>query len=568
MLESTVADNAKKTLFFLCVFVIVSISFALFMEIVNIFYIYITYSPVPFWDTWDNITITQLFGNFFSHHNEHRIVLPRLFFILDTYFDGGRQIIPLFGTHFLMIGYGVLMGVVARKLLNLSTLGTVAVSALLCGLFLSMQQRNILEWGFMVSWPLVYVSAILSYIFAFDERINKKTIFYSFLFAFLSSISMANGALTLFPVGVVALFTGKWRLFLFSVIGSGALLLLQFWGLKAQPTSLQSGDVIEVLRYTLAYVGGPLYLLLFYVFSTGPDPLRYGGEGIDPVLALYVGGVLILGFAILTFRVLFVSKRNIQFTLVAIGGFVLVTALATSTGRFSHGLATAVDGRYGMGGVLFTVVVGMMFIDFVVSNDRSAKPYVALAMIGLMFAASAHQVHMAKRDREWANLRRMPAAALLTGVNDSFVMKLVYPWENAFPSLLEGVQKERLGMYSETWADWIGKPLPLPVVDGVCSGELKASESVVNVPGALRVNGWATYPNAGFDNKRVVILDKTGTVVGYGFNGWETDKVRPALSVLDSSLDGWYGYVRSGAEQPLKPFLLIHGGRQACPLPG
>ncbi|WHS32571.1 hypothetical protein QLQ09_11815 [Brucella sp. NM4] len=467
-----------------------------------------------------------------------------------------------------MIGYGVLMGIVARYLLKLSTLGTVAVSALLCGLFLSMQQRNILEWGFMVSWPLVYVSAILSYVFAFDDNHKKNSLIYSFLFAFLSSISMANGALTLIPVAGVTLFTGKWRLFLFSVIGSGALLLLHFWGLKAQHTCLQSGNVIEVLKYTLAYVGGPLYLLLFYVFSTAPDPLRYGGEGIDPVLALYVGGALILGFAILTFRVLFVTKRHIQFTLVAIGGFVLVTALATSTGRFSYGLATAVDGRYGMGGVLFTVVVGMLFIDIIVSSERSAKPYVVLAMITLMFATAAHQVHMAKRDREWANLRRMPAAALLADVNDSFVMKLVYPWENAFPSLLEGVQKERLGMYSEKWADWIGKPLPLPVVDGACSGELNTSEPVANVQGALRVNGWATYPNAGIENKRIVILDRTGTVVGYGFNGWVTEKVRPALSVLGSSLDGWYGYVGPGAEQPLKPFLLINGGRQACPLPG
>jgi len=568
MSDSVAVANNKKIMMALFLFVFLSIFYALFMEFVNILYIYITYSPVPFWDTWDNITLVQLVGNFFSHHNEHRIVLPRLFFILDTYFDGGRQIIPLFGTHILMIGYGVLMGVVARNLLKLSTLGTVAVSALLCGLFLSMQQRNILEWGFMVSWPLVYVSAILSHIFAFDEKTNKKTIFYSFLFAFLSSLSMANGALTLIPVAVIALFTGKWRLLLFSVIGSGALLLLHFWGLNAQPTSLKPDDVIEVLKYTLAYVGGPLYLLLFYVFSTGPDPLRYGGEGIDPVLSLYVGGALILGFAILTFRVLFVTKRNIQFTLVAIGGFVLVTALATSTGRFSHGLATAVDGRYGMGGVLFTVIVGMMFIDFIVSNERSAKPYVALAMITLMFATAAHQVHMAKRDREWANLRRTPAAALLTGVNDNFVMGLIYPWKNAFPALLEGVQKERLGMYSETWADWVGKPLPLPVIDAACSGELNAIVPVEGVPGAFRVNGWATYPNAGIENKRIVILDRTGTVVGYGFNGWVTDKVRPALSVLGGSLDGWYGYVRPGAEQPLKPFLLIHGGRQACPLPG
>ncbi len=58
-----------------------------------------TYSPLPHWDEWalfDHLaTSNASLSWLWAQHNEHRILVPKLFFLLDLYFfrgkDGERQ---------------------------------------------------------------------------------------------------------------------------------------------------------------------------------------------------------------------------------------------------------------------------------------------------------------------------------------------------------------------------------------------------------------------------------------------------------------------------------------------
>ena len=550
--------------------VLASVAFALFMEVVNIRFIAMTFVPVPFWDTWDNITPSQLFSRFFQHHNEHRIVIPRMFFIADAFLDGGRQVLPMLATHALVIANGCLVGLLARRLLAGPAAMQVALSAVFAGLFLSMQQLNILEWAFQVSWPLVYGFAMVAYLALFELEGRARLVAASGS-ALLAALSMANGALSLAPIIVLAAFLRDVRLLVFAALATVALLALQFAGLQpSQLPPFQGGALaylVGVAHFALLYVGTPLTAILAFAFSRfGPDPLRMGGPGLAIALPTIVGALLVATFAALALReVLGRRRQSAALVLIATGGFVLVSALATATGRIGLGLQGAGDSRYGMGATLLTVCTAVLAARFAMARWRNGWIWVAAFTAAIMLASAMLQVRLAGRDRDWSNLRKLPAAAMLSGVDDDAAMRLVYPWKHQFPGLLAGVRESRLGVFADPWAAWLGHKLPLPVRRGACLGHVGAAEVVQDVPGARRLAGWATHPGHGLAAERVVITDRDATVVGYAFTGW----LRPYLkgrAGVPTVYAGWYGYARPAAADPLTAYLLIDGGTAACPL--
>ncbi|SFJ55277.1 hypothetical protein SAMN04515648_4570 [Phyllobacterium sp. CL33Tsu] len=562
------SDTSNRRIFGISA-ILGSLVFVAFMEAVTLRYLVLTYSPVTFWDSWDNITPHQLFSKFFEHHNEHRIAIPKLFYLVDTYLNAGRQTLLIAATHVTIVVNGFLFGYIASRLFRVPLLQQVALSLLFCGLFLSLQQRNILEWGFMICWPLVYLFVICAYVVLIEKRGNRPLLV-SFLLGLCAALSLANGALTFVPIAVLAAFSRNIRLLGFSIVATAALLALHYWGLKPSPLpEFQGGPfqyAIELVKYSLVYVGTPIALVLNFLFVSGPDPLRMGGPGVDPWLPLVCGFVAVATFSALALRVMVHRQDDrASLILVAIGGFVLVSALATAMGRAGLGLATATDGRYGMGATFFLAATALLLAHFLWNRMAVGRVIVALFVGVLVITTAFQQVHIARRDREWANLRKMPAAALLSGVDDQYVMGLAFPWQDQFPALVSAVRADRLGVFSDPWTDWLDKPLTLPIVQG-CQGHMDGSDPITSAPGALRLNGWANTPGHLIGTQRLVITDATGNVVGYGFSGWARLDVPAALPNIKSNYTGWYGYARADHKPPLKAYVLF--GEGACALSG
>jgi hypothetical protein len=71
-----------------------------------------SYSPVPFWDMWDGFlqfylkVSEQDWGAWWVGHNEHRIVLSRIFFWLDLRFFGGTGWFSLSATYLFIVVVG------------------------------------------------------------------------------------------------------------------------------------------------------------------------------------------------------------------------------------------------------------------------------------------------------------------------------------------------------------------------------------------------------------------------------------------------------------------------------
>ncbi|MRG55533.1 hypothetical protein GF108_08050 [Phyllobacterium sp. SYP-B3895] len=539
--------------------------FVIFMEAVTFRYLVLTYSPVTFADSWENITSQQLWSQLFEHHNEHRIAIPKLFYLIDTYLNSGRQTFLIAATHVIIALNGFLFGYIASRLFRARLLEQTALSLLFCGLFLSMQQRGILEWGFMICWPLVYLFVMCAYIVLIERR-GSHPYFVSFMLGLGAALSLANGALTFIPIAVLAAFCRNVRLLGFAIVATAALLCLHYWGLKPSTLPEFRGGMIdhaiELVKYTLVYVGSPAALLLNFLFASGPDPLRMGGPGVDPWLPLVCGFLAAALFSILALRIIIYRRDDKpSLILLAIGGFVVISAVATAMGRVGLGVGSATDGRYGMGATFFLAATLLLLTHLMWALSTLTRITILIFVAALVVTSAFQQVHIARRDREWANYRKLPAAALLSGVDDKSVMVLAFPWQDEFPALVTAVRSERLGVFSDPWVEWINKPLMLPTTPG-CQGNLDGNEPVVGVPGALRINGWVETPGHNISTQRLVVTDQTGNVVGYGFSGWVRLDVPAAIPNIKSNYTGWYGYVRAGYQPPLKAYVLI--GDKAC----
>jgi hypothetical protein len=265
--------------------------------------------------------------------------------------------------------------------------------------------------------------------------------------------------------------------------------------------------------------------------------------------------------ALLTRRI-----RSGALALIALCGFVLISAFATALGRLGLGLETATDGRYSIGATLFTAALALLLADALLRRWRFSMIPIGISLLALIFGTASYQVHIARRDRESTNIRKIPTAALLSGVNDQSFMGYLYPWQQAFPSLVAGVASNHLALFADKWSDWLGKPLPVPVKTGFCRGHIDQREAVASEPGALRVHGWASELGHDIGTLRLVLADREGTIVGYGFTGWFRPDVPAALPSIKSIYTGWYGYVRPGANEPLTTYLVADDDKSVCPL--
>jgi hypothetical protein len=70
-----------------------AIVFAGWILATTFYAVIVTYSPLPFWDAWREVTATQHLTRLADQHNEHRIVLSRLIFVADKlWFDGSNKL--------------------------------------------------------------------------------------------------------------------------------------------------------------------------------------------------------------------------------------------------------------------------------------------------------------------------------------------------------------------------------------------------------------------------------------------------------------------------------------------
>ena len=185
---------------------------ALFFWVLTIIGGFRAYTPVPFWDSWDaevdflnNIHLSN-WHILWARHNEHRIVLTRLFFLMDQYMFGGYSIF-LFTVNYMLLAVITWLFWRAMRENNPEDYH-------IPGLFLviwlsSWSQRENLSWGFQSQFFLAQILPLAAFMMLHKEVTRPKRNSLYFIIActlgILSLGTMANGVLALPLMAVYAM---------------------------------------------------------------------------------------------------------------------------------------------------------------------------------------------------------------------------------------------------------------------------------------------------------------------------------------------------------------------------
>jgi hypothetical protein len=162
-------------------------------------------SPVPYMDQWWFIHRLHEYGSHFplgylwEQHNEHRIVVPRLFYLTDLYLFSGNNRFLLAAVYLIQAAQLLLLCWIFGALGTLTgKFWRTAVGIAAFCLFLP-TQRETFTWGWQIAFVLPFfcatagVSAVARDSLGFASRWSWVAL--SALFALIASFSLANGFL-------------------------------------------------------------------------------------------------------------------------------------------------------------------------------------------------------------------------------------------------------------------------------------------------------------------------------------------------------------------------------------
>lgn len=526
--------------------------------------------PLPHWDQWafllDYASVRDSgrswLNFFFSQHNEHRIAVPRLFFMADLAWLHGRNtglvIANVTAQALSWAGLCVLVWSRLHKPWDRVT----AMALALAVLFSAAQAENFI-WGFQVQFVGVYAAGIWACIFAM-----KRWTVPACLMAMTATLMMANGLfiwLVLLGLALV-LKTKKGAVFTYAAgffLSLGAY-LFDFKSIDRH-TSASYGLMhpVEFVSYLLAYLGGA------------------GGLG-RPSLAMCVGGIAAVLFGVLTLQaVRNLDKQSPPFwALWGVAAFVLISAGITTIGRVSFGVEQALAGRYVTPSSIFLVSLSFAWLSLARTSGPAGSTArgkriatngaLALLLLGSLALVFANHV---RNKAELAGRHQradMSADAIATGVQDLRVYGMTYNDAEVIDKGAQWLKSAHLSIFAaRPWSLFgrtVGVDVPI-APEGRCAGRIDDATPVAgqaNAASPARVTGWAWDTQARRRPAHVLLVDPSNRVIGFASEAVPRNDVANAFRMPRALTSGWAGYSASG--MPSAAYGLIDGESLACKL--
>jgi hypothetical protein len=345
---------------------------------------------VPYWDEWDDgfgglflkwHAGTLNFGDFWAQHNESRLVLPRVIFLLLGGFSHWNLLPEVVCTFLLACGVAAMVFHLCRKTLA----GRPLAAGLACFigslLVFSPAQHEAWLWGMelILYLPLLFILASLLVLRTGLAWRTKLVVCGAFATA--STYSFSNGLLAwiaLFPVLFLAGGRAGLRiksraalLWGFAFIANVAL-YFQDYQFPESPGLWQvlCADPWLVAKYFCAFLGGPL---------------ASQNSGHQVTVGILAGGVQ---FALFATVCLMIFRRRKDSTLMnhvwpwlTLGGYGILSALLATSGRAAFGAPQALSSRYGIFGICLTVALACLMP--LVTSRRLVPALFGAMVIGL-----------------------------------------------------------------------------------------------------------------------------------------------------------------------------------------
>jgi len=524
-----------------------TLGFALYTVVIN-------YSSLPFLDGWAQVEVVANGGNplspswLWQQHNEHRLVIPKLFLAADLKLFQARQVFLLASILVIqLLHWGLLswsMWVLGGWRGPLWRTG--AGLAGFC-LFCPSQWQNFI-WGFQVCFVLPQLLATASFVALLlywteskqqpDRRPPLKFLVVSVLAALGATYSLASGTL-LWPLLVVAAIYLRLDIravLTFAITGTVSTALYLYHYIRPQ----QHAD-------PLASLGTPLMLLKYFVLYFFSSWL-HRNTGTWEVVAL-AGLAIVVALHIPALSHAHISRPfAIQMVLTML--FCAGTALITATGRTNLGIEQARASRYQTVALLFWCCLGLLWLGATFASPRMRYAFlVAQLCLLLIFARAAVTFRYPMREAgERTFAQNVVTAALMTGVHDPVTLSKTYGQMDMLLKAAAYMKANRLSIFSGAVASELGKPLasvfPLATT-GECVGFLKGGMPIggPSGPGSFFVLGGWTWDAKHHRPPSAIVVTTNGTITGLGAVGDWLPEGRTMYPGISSSYIGFFAFV-------------------------
>jgi len=387
-------------------------------------YVSRVYSPVPYFDTWDGgVVIIQkiMEGDWwyiFSPHNEHRIALTRILFVLDK---------NLFGSHFsFLVALNIFFALVSFVVFSwisfkwLKRNDIVFLCFLGCFITLLSQAENF-RWEFQSQFFLAYVLPLMSFLFfsgALNEKMeveSNRNLYFSISLAFISLFSMGNGFLaSLIILALVFYFKCNVRQRLIVVLVSGFSFVYTVLGAVGNTGGAFNNGMepVEIALFFLGYLGSPFYHLAKILGASLHISILFGALFVSLFVFCIVAGYrnrcLINKYSLILYCFL---------------SYVFFTAGLTALSRFGGGLLQSTSERYTTPAVMGWIALLLLIYPVSKSVDRFLK----LMLIALIMMMTSYQMREKDKIPPYITSRDAFMVSRFLGVTDRENMKILHP---------------------------------------------------------------------------------------------------------------------------------------------
>ncbi len=522
-----------------------------------------TYSPLPHWDEWalfDHLATGPVsLAWLWAQHNEHRILVPKLFFLIDAYLFHGTQAFLLTSVFLVQLLQTALLSFSLWRLGGMRGSAWRAGTGLIAYCILCPTQQENLIWGFQLQFVIPAAMATLASLtlLLYYRKPHPSLLALSILAATIATWSLANGML-LWPILLLAaLLLGMRRsiLLVITLFAAANIALYLYHYNRPGPPAEFPGVVLaadRTLHYVAVYFGST-----FIRHSSGWIALFIGTIGVCAALAVIIRILPQRGTG---------SLLLLQLSLLML--LCIATAAITASGRLHLGLEQATASRYQTFALLFWCSLGLSVLfslqrrggprssaSFAPGRDslhddqqiNPAKLNAFCAFLLVLMLGFATQVRLPLIDAQWRQLRlKRISLSLLTGVHDPAVLADAYPDPQAVLRAARYMQEHRLSIFARGLYTQLGRPFNdayrvRPAAD--CSGYISSTQILPAADGeGLRITGygWDKLSNR---PARDIVAVTNDRIIGYGLS----------VSILqDSSAGpdsdparfGWIAYVR------------------------
>jgi len=440
------------------------------------------YVPIPWADAWDTWRLFVVVGERYSaqlmfyEHVDHRITVPRLFFMIDHYLFQARNVFVLVSSFVLQLIHAVLIGRIGVRS-GIRGWPAVLISAGVVASMFSAQQFDNFTLAFQIQFICVYLFATLALALLAQASItmqdahsgtvvNCSWVLLACLAATAATYSMGNGILVWGVLGVLALVLALPRVWVLVLLGCAALVATAYFrGYQPSGVAKPWESTRAFSRFAIfagTFIGSP-------VDQIGTDVLKMSGVTSDSDLGALerdrvllacamglVGDLLVIGLWISSFR-----RRgwNVwQLVLLYNCLFIVATSVVVALGRMSGPrLSEAMTSRYTTPAYVFwSLLLVLLYSRFHRAPD--ARPFQMMAVnwalcITILLAIAIYQ----PEKFEFAH-KRAPGVmdaemAIGTGVYDFETWRTIY---HTPPDILDAVaylKSHRLSVFSEKWTN-------------------------------------------------------------------------------------------------------------------